>query len=149
MVKVLTCVLPAGVEFYSTGFDSSIPSSYPRKGNDSKIYDKLLIQPGFHTFSRSLRSKGTWVSMGIYSDGSYGIQLSLIYSFLDTCHKGNQLFEGKDDSVSEPNEEHGESGEELLLYLKSRLKQAMRNSGLAVVSQNQMMKMLRLGLLQL
>ncbi|KAI3795137.1 hypothetical protein L1987_37785 [Smallanthus sonchifolius] len=40
-----TCVLPAGVEFYSTGFDSSNPSSFPRsypivltEGDGSKIY---------------------------------------------------------------------------------------------------------------
>ncbi|MFS7912160.1 putative malate dehydrogenase [Helianthus anomalus] len=32
--------------------------------------------------------KGTWVSMGVYSDGSYGIQPSLIYSFPITCKKG-------------------------------------------------------------
>ncbi|KAK9065401.1 hypothetical protein SSX86_016784 [Deinandra increscens subsp. villosa] len=30
--------------------------------------------------------KGTWVSIGVYSDGSYGIQPGLIYSFLVTCH---------------------------------------------------------------
>lgn len=32
--------------------------------------------------------KGTWVSMGVYSDGSYGIQPGLIYSFPVTCEKG-------------------------------------------------------------
>ncbi|KAF7825261.1 malate dehydrogenase, cytoplasmic-like [Senna tora] len=32
--------------------------------------------------------KGTWVSMGVYSDGSYGIQSGLIYSFPVTCEKG-------------------------------------------------------------
>lgn len=32
--------------------------------------------------------KGTWVSMGVYSDGSYGIQPGLIYSFPVTCHNG-------------------------------------------------------------
>ncbi|KAJ0836858.1 putative malate dehydrogenase [Helianthus annuus] len=31
---------------------------------------------------------GTWVSMGVYSDGSYGIQPGLIYSFPVTCEKG-------------------------------------------------------------
>ncbi|TXG62592.1 hypothetical protein EZV62_009586 [Acer yangbiense] len=31
---------------------------------------------------------GTWVSMGVYSDGSYGIQEGLIYSFPVTCEKG-------------------------------------------------------------
>ncbi|TYH95525.1 hypothetical protein ES332_A12G111700v1 [Gossypium tomentosum] len=32
--------------------------------------------------------KGTWVSMGVYSDGSYGIQSGIIYSFPVTCDKG-------------------------------------------------------------
>ncbi|XP_021849321.1 malate dehydrogenase [Spinacia oleracea] len=32
--------------------------------------------------------KGTWVSMGVYSDGSYGIQPGLIYSFPVTCKNG-------------------------------------------------------------
>ncbi|XP_062073269.1 malate dehydrogenase, cytoplasmic-like isoform X2 [Humulus lupulus] len=32
--------------------------------------------------------KGTWVSMGVYSDGSYGIEPGLIYSFPVTCEKG-------------------------------------------------------------
>ncbi|XP_031263748.1 malate dehydrogenase-like [Pistacia vera] len=32
--------------------------------------------------------KGTWVSMGVYSDGSYGIQKGLIYSFPVTCENG-------------------------------------------------------------
>ncbi|XWS77278.1 hypothetical protein CRYUN_Cryun01aG0247500 [Craigia yunnanensis] len=31
---------------------------------------------------------GTWVSMGVYSDGSYGIQPGIIYSFPVTCEKG-------------------------------------------------------------
>ncbi|KAK7302936.1 hypothetical protein RJT34_13833 [Clitoria ternatea] len=33
--------------------------------------------------------KGTWVSMGVYSDGSYGIPPGLIYSFPVTCEKGD------------------------------------------------------------
>lgn len=33
--------------------------------------------------------EGDWVSMGIYSDGSYGIQEGLIYSFPCTCSKGD------------------------------------------------------------
>ncbi|KAL0411699.1 UNVERIFIED_CONTAM: Malate dehydrogenase, cytoplasmic [Sesamum latifolium] len=32
--------------------------------------------------------KGTWVSMGVSSDGSYGIPPGLIYSFPITCEKG-------------------------------------------------------------
>ncbi|PNX68146.1 malate dehydrogenase, partial [Trifolium pratense] len=31
---------------------------------------------------------GTWVSMGVYCDGSYDIQSGLIYSFPVTCDKG-------------------------------------------------------------
>ena len=30
-----------------------------------------------------------WVSMGIYSDGSYGIQEGLIYSYPCTCEGGD------------------------------------------------------------
>jgi len=33
-------------------------------------------------------SKGDWVSMGVHSDGSYGIQPGLIYSFPCTCKGG-------------------------------------------------------------
>jgi malate dehydrogenase len=33
--------------------------------------------------------EGDWVSMGIYSDGSYGIQEGLIYSFPCTCKDGD------------------------------------------------------------
>ncbi|XVF33568.1 hypothetical protein REPUB_Repub17cG0179500 [Reevesia pubescens] len=33
-------------------------------------------------------TKGTWVSMGVYSDGSYGIKPGIIYSFPVTCEKG-------------------------------------------------------------
>ena len=33
--------------------------------------------------------EGDWVSMGIYSDGSYGIQEGLIYSFPCTCKNGD------------------------------------------------------------
>jgi malate dehydrogenase len=33
-------------------------------------------------------AKGDWVSMGIHSDGSYGIQKGLIYSFPCTCKGG-------------------------------------------------------------
>lgn len=32
--------------------------------------------------------KGTWVSMGVYTDGSYGVQPGVIYSFPVTCSKG-------------------------------------------------------------
>jgi malate dehydrogenase len=32
---------------------------------------------------------GDWISMGVYSDGSYGIQKGLIYSFPCTCNNGD------------------------------------------------------------
>ncbi|CAL5069251.1 unnamed protein product [Urochloa decumbens] len=32
--------------------------------------------------------KGTWVSMGVYSDGSYGVPDGIFYSFPVTCEKG-------------------------------------------------------------
>jgi len=32
--------------------------------------------------------KGTWVSMGVYSDGSYGVPEGIFYSFPVTCEKG-------------------------------------------------------------
>ena len=34
-------------------------------------------------------NEGDWVSMGIYSDGSYGIAEGLIYSFPVTCKDGD------------------------------------------------------------
>ena len=37
--------------------------------------------------------EGDWVSMGIYSDGSYGIQEGLIYSFPCTCKDGDWTIE--------------------------------------------------------
>lgn len=40
--------------------------------------------------------QGTWVSMGVYSDGSYGIQPGIIYSFPVTCEKGQwSIVQGK------------------------------------------------------
>ena len=33
--------------------------------------------------------EGNWVSMGVYSDGSYGIEKGLIYSFPVTCANGD------------------------------------------------------------
>jgi malate/lactate dehydrogenase len=41
-------------------------------------------------------NQGTWVSMGVYSDGSYGIQPDIIYSFPVTCQKGEwSIVQGK------------------------------------------------------
>lgn len=40
---------------------------------------------------------GDWVSMGVYSDGSYGIEKGLIYSFPCTCSGGNwEIVQGVD-----------------------------------------------------
>jgi len=42
-------------------------------------------------------SEGDWVSMGIYSDGSYGIQEGLIYSFPCVCKNGDwEIVQGLD-----------------------------------------------------
>ncbi|MGI1678012.1 MAG: malate dehydrogenase [Cellvibrionaceae bacterium] len=41
--------------------------------------------------------KGDWVSMGVYSDGSYGIAKGLIYSFPCTCQNGDwEIVQGVD-----------------------------------------------------
>ncbi len=41
--------------------------------------------------------EGDWVSMGVYSDGSYGIEEGLIYSFPCTCKDGDwQIVQGLD-----------------------------------------------------
>ncbi|MCV6605922.1 MAG: malate dehydrogenase, partial [Porticoccaceae bacterium] len=40
---------------------------------------------------------GDWVSMGIYSDGSYGIEAGLIYSYPCVCKDGDwQIVQGLD-----------------------------------------------------
>jgi malate dehydrogenase len=40
-------------------------------------------------------AEGDWVSMGVYSDGSYGIAEGLIYSFPCTCANGDwQIVQG-------------------------------------------------------
>lgn len=41
--------------------------------------------------------QGTWVSMGVYSDGSYNVPAGLIYSFPVTCKNGEwTIVQGKD-----------------------------------------------------
>jgi malate/lactate dehydrogenase len=43
-------------------------------------------------------AEGDWVSMGVYSDGSYGIEKGLIYSFPCVCKDGDwQIVQGRDD----------------------------------------------------
>jgi len=40
--------------------------------------------------------QGTWVSMGVYSDGSYNVPAGLIYSFPVTTRNGEwQIVQGK------------------------------------------------------
>ena len=40
-------------------------------------------------------AEGDWVSMGIYSDGSYGIDAGLIYSYPCVCSNGDwQIVQG-------------------------------------------------------
>ena len=42
-------------------------------------------------------SEGDWVSMGVYSDGSYGIAKGLIYSFPCVCKDGDwEIVQGLD-----------------------------------------------------
>ena len=52
----------------------------------------------FHMRDWALGSaENDWVSMGVYSDGSYGIEEGLIYSFPCTCSNGNwEIVQGLD-----------------------------------------------------
>lgn len=52
----------------------------------------------FHVRDWALGSaEGDWVSMGVYSDGSYGIQEGLIYSFPCVCKNGDwEIVQGVD-----------------------------------------------------
>lgn len=48
-----------------------------------------------HIRSWALGSDGTWVSMGVYSNGEYGIEKGLIYSFPCVCEGGDwKIVEG-------------------------------------------------------
>ena len=50
----------------------------------------------FSNFSFGFVIQGTWVSMGVCSDGSYGIEPGLIYSFLVKCENGKwSIVQGK------------------------------------------------------
>ena len=47
-------------------------------------------------FSFGFVIQGTWVSMGVYFDGSYGIPKDIIYSFPVKCEKGKwSIVKGK------------------------------------------------------
>ena len=47
-------------------------------------------------FSFGFVIQGTWVSMGVYFDGSYGIPKDIIYSFPVKCEKGKwSIMKGK------------------------------------------------------
>ena len=48
----------------------------------------FLIIIIFCKFSFGFVIQGMWVSMGVYSDGSYGIPKDIIYSFLVKCENG-------------------------------------------------------------
>ena len=57
------------------------------------IYIIIII---FCKFSFGFVIQGTWVSMGVYSDGSYGIPKDIIYSFHVKCEKGKwSIVKGK------------------------------------------------------
>src|SRR5699024_4687799 len=51
-----------------------------------------------HMRSWALGSEeGNWVSMGVYSDGSYGVEEGLIYSFPCVCNNGDwEIVQGLD-----------------------------------------------------
>lgn len=50
-----------------------------------------------HMRDWALGTNGEWVSMGVYSDGSYGIQEGLIYSFPCVCKDGDwEIVQGLD-----------------------------------------------------
>ena len=56
----------------------------------------LIIIIIFCKFSFGFVIQGTWVFMGVYSDGSYGIPKDIIYSFLVKCEKGKwSIVKGK------------------------------------------------------
>ena len=56
----------------------------------------LLIIIIFCKFSFGFVIQGTWVSMGVYSDGSYGIPKDIIYSFPIKCENGKwSIVKGK------------------------------------------------------
>ena len=56
----------------------------------------FLIIIIFCKFSFGFVIQGTWVSMGVYSEGSYGIPKDIIYSFLVKCEKGKwSIVKGK------------------------------------------------------
>jgi len=48
--------------------------------------------------------QGTFVSMGVYSDGSYSVPSGLIYSFPVTCRNGDwSIVQGKYDALTNSN----------------------------------------------
>ncbi|KAF3780606.1 malate dehydrogenase [Nymphaea thermarum] len=49
---------------------------------------KSLFFTAVKLYSFSHTFQGTWVSMGVYSDGSYNVPAGLIYSFPVTCQDG-------------------------------------------------------------
>ena len=60
------------------------------------IYIYFLIIIIFCKFSFGFVIQGTWVSMGVYSDGSYGIPKDIIYSFPVKCENGKwSIVKGK------------------------------------------------------
>ena len=56
----------------------------------------FLIIIIFCEFSFGFVIQGTWISMGVYSDGSYGTPKDIIYSFPVKCEKGKwSIVKGK------------------------------------------------------
>ncbi|XP_027166408.1 malate dehydrogenase, cytoplasmic-like [Coffea eugenioides] len=73
--EFITTVQQRGAEIIKARKLSSVLSA--ASAACDQIHDWVLGTP-----------KGTWVSMGVCSDGSYGIPPGLIYSFPVTCKKG-------------------------------------------------------------
>ena len=56
----------------------------------------ILLVINFCNFPFVFEIQGKWVSMGVYSDGSYGIPKDIIHSFLVKCEKGKwSIVQGK------------------------------------------------------
>ena len=56
----------------------------------------ILLVINFCNFPFVFEIQGKWVSMGVYSNGSYGIPKDIIYSFPGKCEKGKwSIVQGK------------------------------------------------------
>ena len=92
-VHCLLQVLP--VIIYVIGF-SGLPRLILFHLKQHLIMQNFFAFTIFCNFSFGFVIQGTWVSMGVCSDGSYGIEPGLIYSFLVKCENGKwSIVQGK------------------------------------------------------